>query len=91
MTGKVAHRATRTWLLLVVLTAASMMAGHFGTAGFLANAFLLAAAVVKGRCMLLDFLKLRGVPPVWRALFQTWLVLVALAAWTASALPLLLG
>ena len=91
MTKLFSHRVTRAWLILITLTATSMAAGHFGLAGLVANALLLTAAIVKGRCMMLDFLKLRSVPAGWRALLQTWLIVVALTAWAASALPLLLG
>jgi hypothetical protein len=41
--------------------------------------------------MLLDFLKLRSVPPGWRTLFLCWLGLVTVIPWATAALPLLRG
>ena len=52
---------------------------------------ILAAAFAKGRWMLMDFLKLRGVPAGWQALFLCWLGLVTVIPWATAALPLLRG
>ncbi|NBJ10521.1 cytochrome C oxidase subunit IV family protein [Microvirga arsenatis] len=81
--------ATRTWALLVLLTLLSMVTGHAGFHGLAGSGIVLAACVVKGRSMLMDFLKLRDGPAGWRALFAGWLVLIAASAWIAPALSVL--
>lgn len=66
-----------------------MVAGHVGVHGLAGSGIVLFACVIKGRSMLMDFLKLRDVPAAWRALFVGWLVLIAASAWIASALSAL--
>lgn len=83
------RRATRAWMALVLLTLAGMAVARAGGAGLAADGVILAAAVFKGRWMLLDFLKLRAAPPLWRALLLAWLLLVAAASWAAAAAALL--
>ncbi|MFC1460491.1 cytochrome C oxidase subunit IV family protein [Microvirga arabica] len=83
------HRVTRAWGLLVLLTLLSLAAGHSGWTGLVANALIMAAAFAKGRWMLMDFLKLRGVPAGWRVLLLCWLVLVTAIPWITAAFPLL--
>lgn len=85
------HRVTRAWSLLVLLTFASIAANCMGWTGLMADGLILAAAFAKGRWMLLDFLKLRGVPPGWRALLLSWLGLVTVIPWATAALPMLRG
>jgi len=80
---------TRTWALLVLLTLVSMVAGHAGVHGLAGSGIVLVACVIKGRSMLMDFLKLRDGPAGWRALLVGWLVLVAASGWIASALSFL--
>jgi hypothetical protein len=91
MTQTAARQVTRAWFLLVLLTLLGLGTGHLGISGLVANALVLAAAFAKGRWMLLDFLKLRGVPPAWRALLLCWLGLVTVIPWAAAALPVLRG
>jgi hypothetical protein len=86
-----ARRVTHAWGLLVVLTLLSLAAGHSGWTGLAANGLILAAAFAKGRWMLMDFLKLRGVPVGWQTLFLCWLALVTVIPWTTAAFPLLRG
>ncbi|MBJ6125575.1 cytochrome C oxidase subunit IV family protein [Microvirga splendida] len=91
MTQTAARQVTRAWGLLVLLTLLSLGAGGSGWTGLAANGLILAAAFAKGRWMLMDFLKLRGVPAGWRALFLCWLALVTVIPWATAALPLLRG
>lgn len=91
MTSPSSRRITSAWALLVLLTLVSMAAGHAGPTPLVANGVVLTAAVFKGRWMIMDFMKLRTVPSGWRTLFLSWLMLVAVAAWTTAALPLLRG
>jgi len=85
------RQVTRAWGVLVLLTLLSLAANHSGLTGSLVNALILAAAFVKGRWMLMDFLKLRHVPPGWRALFLCWLGLVTVVPWASAAFHVLLG
>lgn len=89
MTTSSARWITLTWLLLVILTLFGLGAGHLGMDGLAVNGLVLAVAFAKGRWMLLDFLKLRGVPTGWRTLFLSWLAFVMIAPWLAAAIPLL--
>lgn len=83
----------RTWAILMLLTAASLMAGRvdetLAPLGIAGAAAVMAAAVFKGRQILLDFLNLRAAPGAWRFLLVGWLVVLALgivAAYAAAAL-----
>lgn len=98
MTRFPADRLDRAWAILIALTLVSMTAGRLGVAGhaglaglagLAADGVVLAAAVFKARQVLMDFLGLRTAPPGWRALFTSWLVLVAATAWIAAAVPVL--
>ncbi len=91
MRRKAAHQVTRTWIFLVLLTLVSMAARHAGTVGLIGNGVVLMAATIKGRWMLMDFLKLRDAPPSWRFLLVSWLALIAASSWLAAAVPLLRG
>ncbi|MEE1609839.1 cytochrome C oxidase subunit IV family protein [Microvirga sp. CF3016] len=86
-----ARQVTRVWGLLALLTLLSLAASHVGWTGHASNALILAAAFAKGRWVLMDFLKLRGVQPGWRALFLCWLGLVTVIPWATAALALLRG
>ena len=85
------RRITRAWGALVLLTLLSLAASHSGLTGLMVNGLILTAAFAKGRWMLLDFLKLRGVPPGWLGLFLCWLGLVTVIPWATAALPLVRG
>ena len=85
------RHVTRAWIVLVVLTLLSMTASHSVAGSIAGSGLALTAAVAKGRWMLMDFLKLRHVPSGWRTLLSSWLVLIAVSAWIAAAIPLLHG
>ncbi len=89
MTQTAVREITRAWILLVLLTFLSMVAGHAGDGGLVGSGIVLTATVAKGRWMLMDFLKLRHVPPSWQIVLSLWLVLVAASAWIAAAISLL--
>ena len=91
MTQTAVRQITRAWILLVLLTLPGLAATHSGWTGLTANALILAAAVSKGRWMLMDFLKLRDVPSGWRIALSLWLILVTALAWISAAVPLLHG
>jgi hypothetical protein len=76
----VRDRLTLAWLQLLSLATATLAASLLLPNRWLADALVLALALVKGRVILLDFLGLRHAPALWRGLLTSWLVgLVALA------------
>jgi hypothetical protein len=85
------RRIGRTWILLAGLTLGGMAAVRFGVSGLLANAAMLAIAVIKARCLLWNFLDIRSASSGWRVVFLTWLALIAATAWTTSMIAVLLG
>jgi hypothetical protein len=85
------HRLSRTWLVLVILTLASMALTHAGSAPLVVGAAVLGAAAAKAWWIVLDFLDLRHGPVGWRALFATWIIVIAAGAWAGAALSLLLA
>jgi hypothetical protein len=89
MAQTAARQVTRAWGVLVLLTLLGLVANHSPITQLAVDGLILTAAFAKGRWMLLDFLKLRGVPPGWRALLLCWLGLVTFIPWAAAALPLL--
>lgn len=91
MTASPRHRLSRTWLVLVILTLASMALTHAGPAPLVVGAGVVGAAAAKAWWIVLDFLDLRHAPAGWRALFATWILVIALGAWAGAALSLLLA
>ncbi|QID19126.1 cytochrome C oxidase subunit IV family protein [Nitrogeniibacter mangrovi] len=75
------------WLFLLAATATTWFIGEEGAAGLGIMATLLVLSFLKGRFVVLDFMGLRGVRLMWRALLIGWLVfvasLIALAYWMA--------
>ena len=79
-----------TWLILIGLALATLLVPALVSRPLLANALLLAFAVLKGRRIVLDFLDLRVAPALWRGLVSAWVVIVVLFAWLASAVVALI-
>jgi hypothetical protein len=90
MTASSRHRLSRTWLVLVILTLASIALTHAGPAPLVVGAGVLGGAAAKAWWIVLDFLDLRHGPVGWRALFATWILLIAVGAWAGAALSHLL-
>jgi len=67
----------RIWALMMVLTLASYFIGESGSGGVLAMLFLMSAAVVKSVLIIRDFMELRGVSFLWRAIMYGWLMVVS--------------
>ncbi|APF39386.1 hypothetical protein BOQ54_17950 (plasmid) [Chelatococcus daeguensis] len=82
----------RIWLVLVVLTLATIAVGLPATAApWLAGLVVLGLALAKGRLIVLDFLELRRAPRLWRGLVMAWLWGVTGLAVLAGLIPLLLA
>ncbi len=66
----------RTWLLLVIATAATYWLREDAQLGAIAGFVTLAIAYAKGRLVVLDYMELRHAPRLWRSLLEGWLVAV---------------
>lgn len=75
-----------TWIVLIGLALATFLLPPLLSRPLLANALVLVLAAVKGRRIALDFLDLRAAPALWRGLVSAWIVILALLAWSASAI-----
>lgn len=71
-----AVRIYLVWALLIVLTLLTWWAGKAGYSGQWLVVALLASVFIKGHFVITDFMGLRGVALLWRALVHGWLVLV---------------
>ncbi|MBY6262495.1 hypothetical protein EI613_11315 [Azospirillum sp. 412522] len=73
-------RLTLSWLVLMGLTAVTLLFARHGDAGgnvgIAGAALLLAIAVAKGREILLHYLELAHAGPGWRLAMTGWLVLL---------------
>lgn len=65
------------WILLVALTGLTWWAGQAGFNGQILTLTLLLSVFIKGHFLIADFMGLRGVALLWRALVHGWLMIVA--------------
>lgn len=84
------RRLARSWLFLLVLTGASVLAVRFGGAAA-GTAFVLGLAMLKARLVILDFMGLRGEAAMSRALLGWCLLLVLGGAAKAIAVAMAAG
>jgi hypothetical protein len=84
------HSLEITLTVLAGLAIATLLASWQLMAGPLATATVLGLAAVKGRRILMDFLGLRAVSPVWRGLVTAWVIGVTSFVWVASFARLLI-
>ncbi len=61
------------WLAMLALTLSTYAMGKFGLGGVGVVAFLLLTSIVKGSFIIHDFMELRGVSLLWRAIMYGWL------------------
>lgn len=80
----VPDRLDITWIVLIGLALAAALLPPLLPRP-LANALVLALAIIKGRRIALDFLELRTVPALWRGLVSAWIIILMLFTWLASA------
>ena len=70
-----ARQATGTWLLLVTATLISWwLVERRGIGAHIATTAALLIAGFKARMVLQHFMELRTAPPIWRAVFDAWVV-----------------
>lgn len=66
------------WLAMVLLTLSTYGFGEMGHGGAIAMSFILLTALVKSYFIISDFMELRGVSLLWRAIMYGWLWTVCL-------------
>lgn len=66
----------RTWLILVIATAATFWVRADGLVGIVAGTLTLAFAGIKGGLVILDFMELRHAPNPWRSIICGWLLVL---------------
>mgnify|MGYP000137799720 FL=1 len=67
------------WLLMIVLTLSTYLMGMQGWSGIAVVLFLLLTAVIKGGLIIRDFMELRDVSFLWRAIMYGWLWTVCIS------------
>lgn len=83
-------RVDTTWILLIGLALATILLPPLIPRALLGNAVVLVFAALKGHRIALDFMDLRAVPSLWRGLVASWILIVLLLAWLASAIVALI-
>jgi hypothetical protein len=63
---------------MMLLTLTTYFIGELGYYGMAAASFLLLTAMIKGGLIIRDFMELKGVSLLWRAIMYGWLVIVCL-------------
>ncbi|PHS29660.1 MAG: hypothetical protein COA95_11675 [Methylophaga sp.] len=66
------------WLIMMALTVSTYIIGELDYYGMTAVLFLLLTAIIKGSFIIRDFMELKGVSFLWRAIMFGWLWLVCL-------------
>jgi len=75
-----AARAAAVWLILVTATVLSWgLVENHAVPARIATTVALAIAAFKGRLVFLHFMELHSAPWPWRALFEAWALLCAVA------------
>jgi len=69
----------KIWLIMMLLTITTYFVGRMGFSGILVVTFLLATAIIKSVFIIGDFMELRGVSLLWRAIMYGWLWVVCIA------------
>jgi len=76
---KTVYNVHTIWLLMIVLTLSTYFMGKLGLSGIAVVLFLLFTAVIKGGLIIRDFMELRDVSFLWRAIMYGWLWTVCIA------------
>lgn len=69
---------TRTWLLLVALTLASVAVAELAGAHAAILLAVFGVAIVKGQIVAARFMETGHARPVWRTLYHSWILLIGL-------------
>jgi hypothetical protein len=76
------------WILMLVLTFFTYAMGKLGFSGLGIISLLLATVIIKGIIIIREFMELRGVSFLWRAIMYGWLWMVTIAIAVAYLLGL---
>jgi hypothetical protein len=76
------------WILMLVLTISTYAMGKLGYGGLTVISLLLATVIIKGVIIIREFMELRGVSFLWRAIMYGWLWTVTIAIAVAYLLSL---
>ncbi len=63
----------KIWILMILLTVSTYVIGKLGYSGTIVMLLLLATAIVKSIYIIRDFMELKGVSFLWRAIMYGWL------------------
>lgn len=66
------------WIVMMLLTLSTYAVGEQGYTGVLVVLFLLVTALIKGSFIIRDFMELKDVSLLWRAIMYGWLWTVCL-------------
>ena len=70
------YNTSLIWAVLVLLTLFSYFIGEIQSGGVIAMLLVLIVAAVKAVLIMRDFMELRGVSFLWRAIMYGWLLIV---------------
>lgn len=73
------YNATNIWIVMLILTVFTYSMGKFGYSGTTPVMLLLLTVLIKSTFIIRDFMGLRGVSLLWRAIMYGWLWLVTIA------------
>ncbi len=76
------------WVLMLVLTLTTYGVGKLGYSGLVVIFLLLATVIIKGVIIIREYMELRGVSFLWRAIMYGWLWVVTIAIAIAYTLSL---
>ena len=69
----------KIWILMMLLTVSTYVIGKLGYSGTVVMLLLLATAIVKCIYIIRDFMELKGVSFLWRAIMYGWLWIVCIS------------
>lgn len=73
------YNATNIWVVMIILTIFTYSMGHFGYSGTTPVMLLLLTVLIKSTFIIRDFMGLRGVSLLWRAIMYGWLWIVTIS------------
>lgn len=72
------YNVNTLWLVMIVLTISTYSIGQLAYSGVITVLFLLLTTLIKGSVIIRDFMELKGVSLLWRAIMYGWLWTVCL-------------
>tara|TARA_R110001606_G_scaffold361754_7_gene515445 strand:+ start:367790 stop:368050 length:261 start_codon:yes stop_codon:yes gene_type:complete len=75
---KNSYNVNTIWIVMILLTLSTYAVGKLGYSGVIVVLFLLLTALIKGSFIIRDFMELKDVSFIWRAIMYGWLWTVCL-------------